>query len=164
MRQYGYPGAYFALSAIDKTGNLWYDVIVKCFIEKTCAAIVQNLKGGKMEKIFTLTPEFAPYLLLIEIAAMAITNYVAYICMRHISFNFKEYKRTRETREALAFVVVLVATICMITTCLLLSLLMGVAVYLMGLGDTLVFAPWGGGSIVTAIVCIVGWRRRKTAE
>lgn len=50
MRQYGYPGAYFALSAIDKTGNVWYDVIIKCFIEKTCAAIVQNLKGGKNGK------------------------------------------------------------------------------------------------------------------
>ena len=117
-----------------------------------------------MEKIFT--PEFAlaPNLLLIETVGMAITVFITYNYIRYISFSFKEYKRTRETKKALAFVVVLVATICMITTCLLLSLLMGVAAYLMGLGDALVFAPWGGGSIVIEIVCIVGWRRRKTAE
>ena len=115
-----------------------------------------------MEKIFT--PEFAPYLLLIETVGMVIATFVAYICIRNISFSFKEYKRTRETRKALAFVAILVATIFMIFASLWHSLVMGVAAYLMGLGDTLTFALWGGGSVVTVIVCIVGWRRRKTAE
>ena len=115
-----------------------------------------------MEKIFT--PEFAPYLLLIEMVFMAITNYVAYICMRHISFSFKEYKRTHEIREAFAFVLILVATIIEIVACLVHSLYMGVAAHLLGLGDTLAFALRDSGFIVTAIVCVVGWRRRKTAE
>lgn len=115
-----------------------------------------------MEKIFT--PEFAPYLLLIETVGIAISDFVAYICIRHISFSFKEYKRTRETREAFAFVAILVATIGMIASSLWHGLVMGVAIYLMGLGDTLAFAIQGGGLVVTAIVCVVGWRRRKTAE
>ena len=115
-----------------------------------------------MEKIFT--PEFAPYLLLIEIVFMAITNYVAYICMRHISFSFKEYKRTHEIREAFAFVAILVATIIEIVASLWHSMYMGIAIYLLGFGETLAFALWGCGSVVTVIVCIVGWRRRKTEE
>ena len=115
-----------------------------------------------MEKIFT--PEFAPYLLLIGTVGIAISNFVAYICIRHISFSFKEYKRTRETREAFAFVAFLVATTLEIVACLGHSSYMGVAARLMGLGDTLAFAIQGGGLVVTAIVCIVGWRRRKTAE
>ena len=115
-----------------------------------------------MEIIFT--PEFAPYLLLIETVDMAITTFFAFICIRNISFCFKEYKRTRETRKALAFVAILVATIIEIVACLSHSLYIGVAARLMGLGDTLVLALWGGGFVVTAIVCIVGWRRRKTAE
>ncbi len=115
-----------------------------------------------MEKIFT--PEFAPYLLLIETVCMVITTFVTYTCIRHISFSFKEYKRTRETRKAFTFVAILVATIGMIASSLWHSLVMGVATYLMGLGETLAFALWGGGFIVTAIACIVGWRRRKTAE
>ena len=115
-----------------------------------------------MEKIFT--PEFAPYLLLIEIVCMEITMFITYTCIRHISFSFKEYKRTRETRKALAFVAILVATIIEIVACLWHSMFMGLAVYLMGLGDTLAYAFWGGGSVVTVIVCIVGWQRRETAE
>ena len=115
-----------------------------------------------MEKIFT--PEFAPYLLLIETVCIAISDFVAYICIRRISFSFKEYKRTRETREAFAFVAYLVATIIEIVACLGDILYVGVAARLMGLGNTLAFAIQGGGLVVTAIVCIVGWRRRKTAE
>lgn len=112
-----------------------------------------------MEKIFT--PEFAPYLLLIQTVAMAIAISVTYICIRYISFSFKECKRTRKTSKTLAFVAMLVSTIFMIAVCLWHSLLMGVAAYLMGLGDTLAYALWGGGSVVTVIVCIAGWRRRK---
>ena len=115
-----------------------------------------------MEKIFT--PEFAPYLLLIEIVCIAITNYAAYICMRHISFSFKEYKRTHEIREAFAFVLILVAAIIEIVASLWHSMYMGIAIYLLGFGETLAFALWGGGFIVTAIVCVMGWRRRKTEE
>ena len=115
-----------------------------------------------MENIFT--PEFAPYLLLIETVGMVIATFVAYICIRNISFSFKEYKRTRETSKAFAFVAILVATICMIVICFWHSMLMGVAAYLMGLGDTIAFALWGGCFAVTVIVCIVGWRRRKMAE
>ena len=115
-----------------------------------------------MEKIFT--PEFAPYLLLIEIVCMEITMFITYACVRHISFSFKEYKRTRKPREAFAFVAILVATIIEIVACLGHSLYMGVAAHLLGLGDTLAFALRDSGFIVTAIVCVVGWRRRKTAE
>ena len=115
-----------------------------------------------MEKIFT--PEFAPYLLLIEIVCIAITNYAAYICMRHISFSFKEYKRTHEIREAFAFVAVLAVTIIEIVASLRHSMYIGVAIYLLGFGETLAFALRVGGFIVTAIVCVMGWRRRKTEE
>ena len=115
-----------------------------------------------MEKIFT--PEFAPYLLLIETVGMAVTTFGTYMGIRNISSSLKEYKRTREMSVAFAFVAILAGTIFMIFACLWHSMFMGFAVYLMGLGDTLAYAFWGGGSVVTVIVCIVGWQRRETAE
>ena len=109
------------------------------------------------------TPKYAPCMLAVNVLFLAGCLCLVHDCFRkYIPSRFEECKKYRKMRDIFRLVASLVGTIMLIAACLIYSRFIGIAVYLLGFGDSITHALWGGGFTTTVTVCIVGWHKRTT--
>ncbi len=110
-----------------------------------------------------LTPKYAPYILAVSALFLAGCLCLVHDCFRkYIPSRFEECKKNRKMRNILRLVALLVGAIVLIAACLYYSFFIGIAVSLLGFGDSIAYAFWNGGFVATVTACIVGWHKRTT--
>ncbi len=107
------------------------------------------------------TPKYAPCILVVNALFLASCLCLVHGCFReYIPCCFEECKKNRKMRNVLRLATFLVCAVVLIAACLYYSLFIGIAVCLLGFGDSIAYAFWNGGFAATVIACIVGWHKR----
>lgn len=111
------------------------------------------------------TPKYAPCILAVSALFLASCLCLVHDCFKkHIPCCFEECKKNRKMRNVLRLATLLVCAVVLTAVCLHYSLFIGIAVSLLGFGDSIAYAFWNGGVAATATACIVGWHKRVTKD